>query len=124
MRSHGTGNISIEINSLGNFIMRGDYTIQSGDYLFTLKNLINKKFILEPGGIISWTGNPMDANIDIKAIYKVRAALYNLLVTEQGPEFKKRIPIECQLYLKGKLLHPISGMKYIYLMQVKKPAAA
>jgi TamB, inner membrane protein subunit of TAM complex len=106
MRSHGTGNISIEVNSLGNFLMRGDYTIQSGDYLFTLKNLINKKFILEPGGVISWNGNPMDANIDIKAVYKVRAALYNLLVTEQSPEFKKRIPIECQLYLKGKLLQP------------------
>jgi hypothetical protein len=111
LRGVGSGNINIEINSFGNFMIRGDYTVQSGDYLFTLQNLLNKKFVLEPGGLISWNGNPMDANIDIKAVYKVRASLYNLIL---DPEYKKRIPIECQLFLKGKLMHP--DIKYdIYL---------
>ncbi len=122
MRSQGNGNINIEINTLGNFNIRGDYTIQSGDYLFTLQNLINKKFILEPGGIISWNGNPVDASIDIKAIYRLRASLYNLIADPSlTQDYKKRIPIECQLFLNGKLLHP--DIKYdIYLPNAPEEA--
>lgn len=105
MHSQGQGNIKIEINPTGNFNIRGDYVIESGEYLFTLQNLINKKFVLEPGGVISWNGNPTDANIDIKAVYHMKAALYNLLV-DQAPEYKKRIPVDCQLFIKGKLMNP------------------
>lgn len=103
LRSHGSGNIKIHADNRGNFAMRGDYKIESGDYLFILQNLINLKFILEPGGIISWTGNPTDANIDVEAIYHTRASLFNL---NQTSEFKKRVPVDCQLFLKGKLLNP------------------
>jgi len=104
LRSSGQGNLKIEINTLGNFNMRGDYIIESGDYFFTLKNLINKKFILQPGGLISWNGNPLDANIDIKALYHTKAALSNL--SPVLIEHKTRIPIDCQLFIKGKLLNP------------------
>lgn len=111
LRSHGSGNIKIQVNNQGNFFIRGDYKIANGDYLFTLQDLINKKLNLEPGGLISWTGDPTDANIDIKAVYRTRASLYNLFMTQDS---KKSVPVECQLFLKGKLLNP--EIKYnIYL---------
>ncbi len=31
--------------------MFGEYKIEKGDYLFTLSNLINKKFVLNPGEV-------------------------------------------------------------------------
>ena len=105
MRSHGHSNIKLEINTIGDFKMRGDYVVESGDYMFTLQNLINKKFILQPGGVISWNDNPTDANLDVKAIYKTKAALFNL-TGDPSPEYKKRIPIDCQLFITGKLLNP------------------
>lgn len=109
MRSQGSGNLKMEVNKSGNFIIRGDYTIESGDYLFTLQNVINKKFTLQPGGVIAFTGNPLDANLDVKAIYKTKASLYNLLGA-QAEEYKNRLPIECQLFLSGKLQNP--SIKY------------
>ena len=41
--------------------MYGDYTITEGSYLFTLQNIINKRFIIENGSTIQWTGEPLDA---------------------------------------------------------------
>ncbi|PLX01249.1 MAG: hypothetical protein C0594_13630 [Marinilabiliales bacterium] len=44
IRGRGNANLLMEINTLGKFNMYGDYIIESGDYLFTLQNVINKKF--------------------------------------------------------------------------------
>ena len=103
MRAQGSGNLKIELDKSGNFTIRGNYIVKSGDYLFTLQNLLNKKFIINQGGSIVFNGSPLDATIDITAVYKTRASLYNLFLDQ---EYKKRIPIECQLFLSNKLLNP------------------
>ena len=59
--------------------MYGDYTITEGSFLFSLQNIINKKFIIENGSTIQWTGAPMDAMLNIDAIYKLKASLQPLL---------------------------------------------
>ena len=59
--------------------MYGDYTITEGSYLFTLQNIINKRFIIESGSTIQWVGDPMDARLNINAVYKLKASLQPLL---------------------------------------------
>ena len=83
--------------------MYGDYTINSGDYLFTLKNVINKRFKIDQGGTISWNGDPYDADVNINATYRVRTTLYELL---QDSAYKKRVPVDCVLKMKDKLFNP------------------
>ncbi|NCP46497.1 MAG: hypothetical protein GW818_08795, partial [Flavobacteriales bacterium] len=73
MKSTGNGNLKLEINTEGDFNIFGTYIIKSGDYLFTLQNVINKRFNLLEGGSIKWNGNPLDALIDISATYRTRA---------------------------------------------------
>ena len=108
LRGKGKGNIKMEIDPAGKSFMYGDYTVSEGDYLFTLKNVINKKFTVEKGGTISWNGNPTDANIDIMAVYHTRAPLYNLLMFENATdEYKRRIPVDCRINLTGKLQNPL-----------------
>jgi hypothetical protein len=115
MKGTGRGNLNINLDSKGAFKMFGDYTLENGDYLFTLGNLINKSFNVESGGKISFNGDVEDADIDMKAIYKTKAALYDLM-PEILPESKKgdRIPVECQLLLTGKLFNPSVAFE-IYL---------
>ncbi|NNF01666.1 MAG: translocation/assembly module TamB, partial [Bacteroidia bacterium] len=105
IKGSGNGNIRMEIDPTGKFDMFGDYTISSGDYLFTLQNVINKKFILQPGGQIRWSGDPYKADIDISAIYKLRASLYDLIRDTTG-SYKRRIPVEVYLNLKEDLFNP------------------
>ena len=44
----------------GIFNMYGDYTLIEGSFLFSLQNIISKKFIIESGSMIQWTGEPVD----------------------------------------------------------------
>ena len=111
MKGHGSGNLNITMTKTGGFKMSGDYIIDDGDYLFTLGNILNKPFTVENGGKIIFNGDLNNAEIDIKAIYKLKASLYEILPDEVSDE---RIPIECQLNLSGRLFNPIVSFN-IYL---------
>ena len=104
LRSTGSGNLNMTLDSEGNFSMFGDYTIEDGDYQLTLGNIFNKRFIVEEGGYIRWNGDITNAELDIKAIYRLRASLYELLLV---PEYKERIPVECHLNMSGQLVDPV-----------------
>lgn len=103
----GEGRIKMGLDESGNFTMFGNYEISEGDYLFTLENVINKYFIVEPGGIIRWTGDPYDADIDIIAKYPLKTSLYELVhELDSSAIYKKRIPVNCILHLTAKLMNP------------------
>jgi hypothetical protein len=111
MKGHGSGNLNITYNKNGEFKMSGDYIIDDGDYLFTAGNILNKSFTVENGGKIMFNGDIDNAEIDVKAIYRLRASLDVIL---QDTSLRERIPVECQLNLTGKLFNPIVSFD-IYL---------
>jgi hypothetical protein len=98
----GRGDLNLKLDG-GNFTMYGKYIIDEGTYWYKLQNVINKTFIVDKGGSITWDGDPVDATIDIKAIYKLNASLYQLTGDEQ---YKKPISVECVFYLTDKLMSP------------------
>ena len=107
IRGRGSGDLKLEINSQGAFNMYGEYNIQEGDYLFTLQNVINKRFRIEQGGVIRWTGDPNDADIDLRAAYRLRTSLYDLMMDVDTSDFyRRRVPIECILVLQDNLVNP------------------
>jgi hypothetical protein len=106
MRGRGTGNLNMSLSRAGEFSIYGDYVIEDGDYLFTLGNIFNKRFVVEQGGVISWDGDVSDAELNINAIYKLRTSLYELL---QDEAFRQRIPVDCHLNMTGKLINPVIG---------------
>jgi len=109
---NGNGNISMKINSEGNFLMSGKYTIEEGKYFFTLKNFIGKKFLVEKGGTMVWDGDPINASINIKTHYQARAKLIDLAnPAEVNYEANKerygnRTSVYAGLNLEGELLKP------------------
>jgi hypothetical protein len=105
LKGNGSGLIKLLISREGDFQMLGDYRFDSGDYLFTLQNIINKKLQLQRGGTIVWNGDPTDAIIDMRAIYTTKASPY--ILVPDGPEYlKKRLPVECHLIMTGNLMNP------------------
>jgi len=109
IETSGRGAIRLEVDSEEGFRIFGDVELQSGEYLFTLQNVINKRFQIEPGGRINFNGSPDNATIDLDAIYTTRAAPYNLYPGGQSAmreQLKKRIPVECHLNLQGELSSP------------------
>lgn len=101
----GRGHITMGINNLSTFNMYGDVELTEGNYLFTLKNLINKAFEVVPGGRISWYGDPLAADIDIEAIYKVNTSVRELM-PDESDQYRQRIPVNLIMNLDGKLMSP------------------
>jgi hypothetical protein len=116
MKGTGTGNLNLNLNKKGEFKINGDYFIENGEYLFTLGGLLlNKRFVVQNGGKISFNGFIQDAEIDIKAIYKIKASLSDIMAgTIDDPKLKEKIWVECQLNLSGNLFNPVVGLD-IYL---------
>jgi hypothetical protein len=118
LRTTGRGNIKLNINTSGEFKMYGDYVVEEGDYLFTLQNIINKRFYLEKGGTIKWSGVPYEADLDLSAVYKARAALSPFFPdatvqtttisggSSKNDQYKKRVPIDLKLLMTGNLQSP------------------
>jgi hypothetical protein len=109
IRGRGNGSFKMEINTTGQFNMFGEYTIEQGDYLFTLQNVINKRFDVERGGRIFWNGDPFDASVDLRAVYRLRAPLNTLMspyINGTEERYSRRIPVECQIIMKEKLMTP------------------
>jgi hypothetical protein len=94
--------------------MTGDYNIERGDYTFTFQNVINKKFNIQRGSKISWSGNPYDAILDIKAAYTQNLSYLGSVIdsTGRGSEFRnkadytRRYPVDVTINLKDRLLQP------------------
>ncbi len=110
IRGRGNGSFKMEINTIGQFNMFGEYEIEQGDYLFTLQNVINKRFDIERGSRISWNGDPSDASIDMNAVYRLRAPLNTLMAPYSNgivnEQYTRRIPVECHISMKNKLMLP------------------
>lgn len=103
----GYGDINMEITSQGSFNMYGDYTIEEGDYLFTLQNMLNKRFKINKGSSINWTGDLFDAEVDLQAFYRVRTPLYEIVKDiDTSDIYKRRIPVDVALNMKEKLINP------------------
>ncbi len=110
LKGTGKGDLRIRIDKTGSVFFYGEYTIEEGDYMFTLQNLLNKRFTIDNGSTIRWDGSPYNALIDLTATYNLRASLYDLVAPTVDPstssEFQKRIPINVKLDLTGRLLKP------------------
>ena len=106
----GNADLNLEINSLGDFEMSGEYIIESGSFDFTAQEVINKKFNIRQGGTIRWTGNPVQAQIQLKAIYELRAGLEDLYEAANrdatSSNARLRVPVEVEMGLTGLLLQP------------------
>lgn len=109
----GTGNglLNLRINPKADiFEMYGLYTIDQGSYLFTLQNIINKKFVIEKGSTIQWTGEPLDALLNIAAVYKIKTSLQPLLEGYVDTSIPNRaVPVNCIINLTDRLTKPTVG---------------
>lgn len=102
----GNGNITMNITSLGDFEMFGDYVILQGKFTFTAQDFINKIFEISRGGTIRWTGNPSEALINLTAVYEVRTSVRPLYVAAGRAGTDQRVVAQAEMILAGNLLHP------------------
>lgn len=107
VKGRGEGALNLQINPKSNiFEIYGDYTISEGSFMLSLQQIINKRFTIESGSSIQWTGAPMNAMLDIDAAYKVKASLQPLLQGTADLGGDRSVPVECIIHLGDRLSNP------------------
>ncbi len=107
LESQGYGTIKFGMDNIGVINMRGTYTVESGYYNFVLQNIINKKFLLQSGGNITWNGDPYNADINLTTVYATSASLEPFYPSDISGIYNKRVQVNCNLDLSGKLASPL-----------------
>ncbi|MFV0217338.1 translocation/assembly module TamB [Empedobacter falsenii] len=112
----------------GKMTLVGVYQVEKGAYELSV-SLLKRRFDIQKGSSITWTGEPTAANLDITAIYKTKAAPIDLIEQQisgysssEMNMYKQRIPFNSELILKGELLKP--EIKFNISMDKDNPSIA
>jgi predicted nucleic acid-binding Zn-ribbon protein len=109
----GDGDLNFNMNPNGNMNLAGVYEVQDGHYELNLYNLVNRKFDIVSGSRVTWSGDPFDAKLDIKALYKVETSASSLMAPVFSGEdasvtgkFREVLPFYVYLNIDGQLTEP------------------
>ncbi|HEX8660170.1 MAG TPA: translocation/assembly module TamB domain-containing protein, partial [Hymenobacter sp.] len=105
IRGSATGQLRMAIDTRGEFNMFGQVEIVRGAYNFTLQGLVNKEFVVRPGGLISWNGDPLAGEMAVTATYTQRTSLAPVLGTTTNGSAAV-VPVTAIMTLTGPLLLP------------------
>ncbi len=102
IKGKGEGLLGIFINTNGKFEMFGNVSVLEGTYRFKYGALVEKLLTVEPGGSLVWDGDPLNADINLKALYTTTT---NPSVLLDAP-INRSIPVNLEINLTGRLEQP------------------
>ncbi|WP_435353831.1 translocation/assembly module TamB domain-containing protein [Emticicia sp. SJ17W-69] len=99
----GNAQLNTGITPSGQAYVLGLYELTSGSYDLSFQ-FLKKQFIIEKGSSLLWTGDPMQAQIDITAAYKIVAEVPKV---DANAKALGKVPLDVLLKMSGNLSNPI-----------------
>ena len=102
---HGEGDFIFGMEPNGRMSLTGRYDVSDGLYRVSLYDLVAREFQIKKGGSIIWQGDPLEAELDVTAIYSVETSpipLVNSRTTLQARD----VDFLVYLNVDGQLLTP------------------
>ena len=100
------------IDPSGKITLVGSYEISQGSYDLSF-NFIKRKFIIQNGSKIVWTGEPTKAEINVSAVYIANASPLDLVQNQLSEAttlikntYRQRLPFQVWLTLSGEMMQP------------------
>jgi hypothetical protein len=112
VRIKGEGSLSGGIDPSGKISMTGTYEMTEGAYEMSF-NFLRRKFSIQQGSTLTWTGEPTSATVNVTAVYVANAAPIDLVEKQLAGAsdvirntYKQKLPFNVLLTMKGELLKP------------------
>ncbi|NOT76047.1 MAG: hypothetical protein HOP08_14065 [Cyclobacteriaceae bacterium] len=106
----GNSTLILTRSPAGDMSLSGRYEVTKGTYNFSFYKLVKREFTIEKGGSISWSGDPLKADLDIRASYTVETSPVELISNQvsgtDATSFKQVLPFLVYLNIKGQILTP------------------
>lgn len=110
----GKADLNVNMDPNGRITLSGKYEVSKGHYEMSLYNLVSRRFEIDEGSSITWGGDPMDATLNIRAIYRVETSASELMASqlsgaesELANQFRQQLPFLVYLNVDGDLLKPL-----------------
>lgn len=102
---NGNGTLRANYFNKGSFNIYGNYVVERGTYRLTIQNFLRKNFQFQPGGSITFVGNPYDATLALQAAYTVNGVPLSDL--NLGRSFtSNNIRVNCLMNINGTAEQP------------------
>ncbi len=112
LKIQGDAQLNAGVDPGGNIMLAGNYRLDSGYYILHYQ-FIRRQFNLLSGSTITFSGSPMDAQVNVNAAYTANTSARDLLGNEIGTAnasvtnmFNQKIPFQVLLYVKGAINKP------------------
>ena len=108
IQGSGSGSLQIRIDPQANIELYGTFQVEEGDYKFNIPNfnIEYRDFEIEKGGTIAWNGDPANAMIDIRAMYRLRTSISEIMAYSRDEMYSQRIPVVCVIDISENLNSP------------------
>ena len=113
IRVKGEALLTGGIDPSGKVTLSGSYELDQGSYELSF-NFLKRKFDIQKGSRIVWTGEPTNADLDVTAIYTANTAPLDLVQNQlesQNPAVRntylQKLPFQVFLKITGELLKPV-----------------
>jgi hypothetical protein len=112
----GNSTLTFDMTASGNMSLSGRYEITEGTYNFSFYKLVKREFAIVKGGTLTWSGDPLNAQIDIRASHLVETSPIDLIASQTTDpamlnSYRQRLPFYVYLDIKGQLLAPLISFK-------------
>ena len=99
----GSGKLNFQTNTLGDFNIFGNFSVENGSYFYKSLGIVNREFDIIKGSTLVWNGDPYLAEININANYQVPGGA-NPAILIQNTNFNRKIPTNVNVFLSGNFI--------------------
>jgi len=109
----GNARLNAGVNANGQSFIFGTYDLTEGNYGLTYE-VLKRQFLIQKGSNIIWTGDPMNADVNITAIYRTSTSPLDLMTNETNANqdiYRQKMNFDVLLTMSGKLSKPVPSFK-------------
>lgn len=107
LKVKGNARLNAGLSADGQPFILGSYDLTEGSYGLTFE-VLKRQFSIEKGSNIIWSGDPMNADVNITAIYNTETAPLDLMTneTDDDTRFRQKVQFDVLLTMAGRLTKP------------------
>ncbi len=109
----GEANLSFSVDPQGRMSLSGVYELNRGFYEMRMYDIVRRRFELTRGSRLVWSGDPMEADMQISAVFRVRTSPLDLMASQLAGadqslrnQYRQELPFDVIMRLEGMIMQP------------------